>query len=174
VSYDDPPIGGNPIAGVEQHDIAGHHRRRGDLGGVAVATDGGRLDEHRPQGREARFGPTLLDEPQDGVEHEHDGDDDGVLQLADHPGEHGGPEQHQHEQVAELVEQRCERGTGRSAGQLVRTVEGEPFSGLGGRQATGELGQAVVHDCSDARDGDRRSPPPRGRLHRAGAVVTME
>ncbi len=91
---EDPTVGRHPVAGLEQDHVAGHQGLGLDLDGAPVAPDPGRGHEHRAQGVEALLGLGLLHEPEHGVEQQHHGDDRGVLQVADRPGQHRRAEQH--------------------------------------------------------------------------------
>ena len=81
---DEPQVGGDDVAGLEQHDVARH-----ELGGrhgmtLASIADHARLQRRELLQRPQRLlGAVLLEEAERRVQH-HDGEDgDGVLDLAD-------------------------------------------------------------------------------------------
>ena len=63
-----PPVGGDAVAGLDQHDVAGDELGGVDLDDRAVAAHAGDVLQHLLQRGEAGFGLGLLSEAQHGVE----------------------------------------------------------------------------------------------------------
>ena len=123
-------IGRNTVAGLEQHKIAGHELLRGHDGGLRVATHPCNGCQHVLQGGQCRLGAMLLEEAECRIEQHHDGDDDGVLEVADHAGQHGGADQHDDEEISELVEELAPRCSRQLLGEAVGAAIGQPLRGL--------------------------------------------
>ena len=104
-SGDQPRIGREPVALAEQDQVAGHEIRGGDLELLAVAP-------HPRHGREVlpqRFGGPLrldlLEEGEEGIEHDHRDDRDGQHRDPGDQRQSGGGPEEQRERVGELAEQ---------------------------------------------------------------------
>ncbi|EXI65152.1 MAG: hypothetical protein AW08_03424 [Candidatus Accumulibacter adjunctus] len=119
-------IGRDAVAGFEQKDVARHEVDRGDLHHPSVTAHARDRCEHVLQRSQSRFGAVFLQETQRRVEDHDDGDDHGVLDIAQQGGQHGSAEQHEDEEIAELVEELPPRRARRPADEPVRTVAGEP------------------------------------------------
>ena len=103
-------VGRHPVAGFDEHDVAGHEFFRRDGTHFTVTTDTRGGDEHPAERVERCFGPVLLDETDHGVE-QHDDDDNGrSLQLARNgEADSGGRQQDGDKEVVELVEEPAPR-----------------------------------------------------------------
>ena len=102
-ALDEPQIGGNGIAGIQQHNVAGHQFLSRDQACVAVAADAGRTAAERAQrldrSRRLQFG----DKADQRVDGEHGDDGGAFFQFAEREGEPGGACQQEHHRADELV-----------------------------------------------------------------------
>ena len=162
-----PTVGGQPVARFEQDQIAGYEPSRVlDPVPAAAAHPGGR-HEHVAQRLQAALRPTFLDKADGGIDEQHDGDDDGVLHIANRSGEQGSAEQDADEQAAELVQEAQPRWSARAFSEPVRAVRLLSSPDLGVVEAGGRLQVEVpndVHGRAQVRVGDGAvggSPPGR-------------
>ena len=79
---DDPSVGGDPVAGLDQHDVAGHQLPGVDLDRLAVPTHPRDGLHHLRQRLDALLGLRLLAQPDHGVEDGEAGQHDGRAGLA--------------------------------------------------------------------------------------------
>ena len=98
-------VGRDPVAGLEQHDVAGHELVGGDLDDPVVAPHPDPAHQHLLQGVEGVGGLGLLDVAEHGVDQQHHADDDRVLHVAEGPRQHRGAGQDEHDPAAELVDE---------------------------------------------------------------------
>ena len=97
--------------------------------------------------------------PECRVEQHHDGDDDCVLEIPHHAGQHGGTDQHYDEEIPELIEELAPCCARRLLGEAVGAVPGQPLRGLHiGEPLPGVTAQLV----GDLPGGQR--VPGRGRV----------
>jgi hypothetical protein len=137
---DEPRVRGNPIAGLEQQQVAGDQFSRAHPSGRAVAHHRDHRREHLPERIERPLGAVLLDEPEQRAE-EHDRQDDpGVHQLAERRRQARRREQDHDQRVLELSQQQPPSRDARGGGDDVRTVAREPSGGLGRRQPARPIG----------------------------------
>ena len=80
---DHPAVGRHPVAGIDQHDVAGHDLVGGDLGDVAVAPHLGDRLHHRAERRRGGLGLAFLVVAQPRVEQGQHGQSDRGAALAD-------------------------------------------------------------------------------------------
>ena len=95
------------------------------------------------------FGARFLEEAEQGVQHDDEQDDDGLVgqgglaRVLQQPFDHrddGGDEQDDHQEVLELLDQPCPPGCFRGALELVRTVSLKASLRLGSAQAACKVG----------------------------------
>ena len=121
---DQSSVGGDPVAGAEEHDIAWHELPRRDDGFVAVAQHTGRRGGHAPQGLDRPFRAVLLDEAEQHGEQHDDRDDHGFESVAEQSRDERRAEQDQDQHVLELSRERVPGGRACRGVQLVRPVHG--------------------------------------------------
>ena len=128
---DEAGVRRHPIAGLDHDDVAGNDLVGRDSLALAVADHGrfGRCKRH--QRSNGALGARLLEEAEQGVEHDDEQDDDrligqgGLARILQQPldhGDDGGDEQDDHQEVLELLDQPRPPGRFRRALELVRTV----------------------------------------------------
>ena len=98
-------VGGHAVTRLEQHDVAGHQFLGGDLPHLAAAPYPRMLRQHLLERRQGCVGAVLLVETEAGVEHDDDQNHHCVLDVADRTGQRGCADQHDHQQILELVEE---------------------------------------------------------------------
>ena len=135
VRADYPGIGRNAVAGFEQQDVAGYQIDRLDLLYLTIATHARRRCQHVLQGGQCRFRAMLLKEAEGGIEQHDNADDDGVLEIANRPGEHRGADQDQHQQALELIEELLPGGTRCLFRQPVGAMSGQTRCNLVGAES---------------------------------------
>jgi hypothetical protein len=148
VRHQHAAIGGNPVARLEQHEVARHQFLGGNFQNPSAAPHPGVLRQHLLQRGQRRLGAVLLIEAQRGVEHHHDQDHHRVLEVADRRRQHDGAEQHHHQHVFELVEKLEPRRARLFLGELVGAVTGQPLRRLVGGQPPGRVGLEVGADLA--------------------------
>ena len=82
-ALDDAPVGGDGVAGLQQHHVAGHELRAGDDGDLAVAQHLAGGGAHRLQRLDGLFRLALLIDAEHGVDDDHDEDDDRIGDALD-------------------------------------------------------------------------------------------
>ncbi len=120
-----PQVGRHHVAGLEQHDVSGHQRGRGQRVDLAVAHHPGAGRGQQFQRRDRALGAIFLDEPDGRVQHHDRQDHDRVRQVADQPGDHGGGNEDQDHEVGELGGKHAQRPAPLALAQHVRA---EPFA----------------------------------------------
>ena len=108
---DQAQVGRNLVARLQQHDVAGYQHAGGHHLYFAAAQHGGMGRRQLAQRGHGLVCPPGLHEADDGVEHYDDQDDQRVGEVADHAGDHGCAQQHQHHEVLELVGQQRQGAT---------------------------------------------------------------
>jgi hypothetical protein len=139
---DEPGVGGNGVALLDDDDVARHHLGRGHRPPLAVAHHVGLGGRHLAKRRHRRFRAGFLDEAQDRVE-QHDGENgQGLVRqrgvALDEPegrGDRSGHEEQEDQHVLELGEEAPPHRRLRLRLELVAAVEGQPLPGLRGAQA---------------------------------------
>ena len=96
------PVGGDPVAGGEEEQVARHHLAGVDGERVAVSPHGDPRREQLPQELGRPFGSPLLHEGEDPVDDDDDDDRHAELGQAGDEGQHRGHPEHQGEEVHEL------------------------------------------------------------------------
>ena len=79
---DQPPIGGNTVAGFQQYDVAGHQLNRADFVHVPITPHANLRGLHRTQRGQRLLGLIFLEEAKPGVEQDDRQDDDGVFDVS--------------------------------------------------------------------------------------------
>ena len=121
----DAPIDRHPITGVQQHNVTrnqllgGKHLRRS----VPAHLRFGR--EHLPQCCQRLLGPVLLIETEQGVDHHHDQNHQGILELTNSACQQRGADQYQNQESLELITQQQQRTPGRLFDQTVGTISAQ-------------------------------------------------
>ena len=128
-------IGGDTIARFQQHDVAGHQQRGIQVDDPSIAAHPGRCGQHALQGRQRLFRPVLLIKPQSGVEHDDDEDNHCILEVANGPRQPGGKQQHDNQEVFELVDKFQPQRSRRGFQQPIFTHTRQPLGDLGFAQA---------------------------------------
>jgi hypothetical protein len=98
-------VGGDAVAGREQHDVAGDDLAQRHVDLRAVAQHRHRRLHGRQQLADGGLGAVLLKEPEQPADEQNDQDDDGVLAVADEDREHRGEGQDQDDRRGELAQQ---------------------------------------------------------------------
>ena len=88
VRLDHAQVGRDPVAGVEQDEVAGDQLGGVDLQPAPVAEHHGPARQQVAQALGGVLGAALLDEGEDAVHHDHDEDGDTQLRHAGDEGEH--------------------------------------------------------------------------------------
>ncbi len=174
---DDPTIGRYPVTGLDQHEVARHEVVNGHELRPTVPPDTRRRAGHLTQRRKAAFRAELLDEAEHRVDGQNDRDDSGVLPIADEAGQHRANQQHDDEQVAELVDEQQPRRTPRGLDQAVVPHLIATATNLAIREATGgvdaEALDRLVHRAPVPRrcgGAARRGRWSRGNAHVLGSL----
>jgi hypothetical protein len=134
-----PQVGRHEVAGLQQHHVTRHQLGCFDALRQAAATHGGLRRGEALKRLEGAFGSPLLRESDRRVEQHDDDDGHGVGRVADESGQHGRGQQHQHHEVAELVEDAAQQAARRRIGQPVLAVHRAPLRGFGGCQAAARI-----------------------------------
>ena len=110
-SFEDSQIGGNPVAHLEKHDVAGNDIAGPDDGLVAVAEHACGWSRHLPERLDRPLRTILLDEAEEGCEHDDDTDDDRFDPVSQRRRQSNGDQQDDDEDIPELgCEQHPRRG----------------------------------------------------------------
>lgn len=145
VGGDDPGIGRNAVAGLQQQDVAGHEIDGLHQRGLAVAA-------HPGDGRQHAFNaarrprPGVPGKAQQGVDEDDDGDDHGVLEIAHRARQHRRAEQNENEEAPELVEELEPDRARRRFGETVGTVALEAGLRFGGGQSRRWIDRQLTGD----------------------------
>ena len=153
---DHPPVGRDPVAGVDEHDVAGDDLVGGDLVHVAVAPHLGDGLHHLAEGRGGGLGLAFLVVAEPGVEERQQDEADARDVLADQQADDRRADEHDLHVLPVLLEEALPDRHGLRLGQGVRAVLLEPLRRLGRRQAAGRI------DLQPARDLLRRQGVPLG------------
>ena len=109
--FEQSPVGGNRVARVDRHDVAGHQFGVGQLPLRAISQHQRGRHGRRPQRLEAALGAVLLHEVERRVENDHEQNDDRRFPFARHDRAHrGGDQQHDRHAVGEEFQQAAEHG----------------------------------------------------------------
>ena len=159
-------VGRHAVARFEQDDVARHQRLRIHLQDFATAPHTRMARQHLFERSQRRLGAMLLVEAKAGVEHDDHQNDHRILGVADGTCQQRGADQHQHQQVLELVGELEPDRTRRFLEKLVRTKALEPLSRVVGSQAVGrrlQLGQnrRRVHGPGFCELGHGKEAPSR-------------
>jgi hypothetical protein len=168
----EPAVGGDPVAGLEQDHVTRDELLPRDLGGEPVAPHPYPRIELAVLGGHGGLGAPLLHVAEGGGAHEHDRDDDGVLQVTERRRQRGRGGEDHHQEVLELVGEAGPGRPGRGFGQSVGAVGGQASLGLGGGEAGGSV---VGFGGGGRRVGGRVGPDGiggRGGRHRLGPGAT--
>ena len=160
-----PQVGRNLVARLQQHDVARHQVGGGH--GLRLATPqylrlrGGQLAQRRNR----LVGPPRLREADHRVQHHDDDDDEGIDPFAQQPRHHGRRQQHQDHEVGELVQQQLRPGARLLRRQFVGAVFLQAARGFFGAQASGGIGLLGLQHLG----GGAQVPVGRGREGQVGS-----
>ncbi len=132
---DDPAVGRNEVAGLDQHHVAGDEVGRGDLLDRARSPDAGVRHLKLGEGLHAGLGLQLLVGAHDHVERDQPDHHQAGRHLADQEARHPDDQQHDVHRVRQLAPGDRPQARGRLLRQLVRSVGGEPLLHLAGVEA---------------------------------------
>ena len=149
-----PTIGGNAIARFQENDIAGDQILGHAFDDLAVPAHPHPGDEHALESRKGIRGPGFLGEAENRVDHEHNKNDDRVLDVAQCSGENGSAEKHIDDAGPELIEEEFPPGTGRRRGQPVQPV----LFHAGGNRLGGETHERIDTQLAGDRVGAHGRP----------------
>ena len=168
VGLEQARIGGDPVAGIEQHDVAADEVARADRRVTPIAYDGHRRREHLFERVERALGLVLLQIAEQRAE-QHDGEDDGrVHDLAEGGRQRRGDEQDDDEGVLELPDEELQPRGRRARRERIRAVTSEPPRRLAVRESTsGVRVQRSEHRAC------RHRVPVRRQGHLAGACARV-
>ena len=141
-------IGRHHRAGVQQHDVARHQLLCGNAVRAAVAQHARHGRGQLAQGRDRRLGAIFLDEADHGIEHDNHQNHDRVGDIADHPGDHGGSQQHHDHEIGELVEEHAHRPAPPPFDERIRTMLHQARRGLGHGQPVNRIDRQRAQDLS--------------------------
>ena len=168
---DQPQVGGNLVAGLEQHDVARDQLLGRHLPHFAAAQHGGPRGGKLLQGRQGPVGAPGLHGADGGIEHDDHDDDDRVHHVADQAGNHGGGDQHQDHEVAELVDDQRHDAAAVGPWQLIGAVQAGPFGHLVIVQAHAGVDVVLAREVG----GVAQMPVAGGAARQAGELsVAME
>ena len=131
---DDPPVGGDPVARVDDHDVARHDLIGDELDDLSAATHLRRRLHHLAQRRRGRLGLALLVVAEPRVEQGQQEEADGGLVLVDDQADAGRDDEHDLHVVAVVLEEPSPGRLGLRGRERVRPVLLEPLRGLGRAQ----------------------------------------
>jgi hypothetical protein len=168
---DEPEVGGNAVAGLDQHDVPGHDLGRRDADPASVPHDVGARGDHAADGGERVLGLALLHKADDRVYHYHGDDDDGVDVVAECPCNDGAGKEDVDQRVVELRQEAQEGVRYPRRGKLVAPVTPQALGGLACRQAAALRHQLSKRPLRIARVkwfSFRLREPPIKIIHPAG------
>ena len=134
-NLDQPQVGRNLVARLQQHDVARHQRRGGHHLHGSAAQHRGVRRRQLAQRRHGLVGAPGLNKADDGIEHHDHQDDQRVGDLPHQARDDGRTQQHQHHEVLELVGQQMPPGAVLPRRQLIGAVGGAAAQGFVGVQA---------------------------------------
>jgi len=141
-----PSIGRDTVARLQQHDVAGHQLDRAQLLHVPLAPHAHDRRLHGAQRRQRLLGLVFLEEPQGRVEHDNREDHNRVFGIADQDRDHGGHQQHDDHDFGELAEQDLPGRGATFAGEFIRAVlRPAAFDFLGAQPAGRIRFEALQH-----------------------------
>ncbi len=157
----DPPVGGDAVARLHEHDVAGHELRGVDLDGLAVPPDPRDRLHHLGEGLDALLRLRLLTQPDDRVQDGEAREQDGRAHVVRDDGvdDRRGKQDDLHE-VLVLPDECAEPGLLLRRRELVRSVVLEPPPRLVGGEAVLDL---YLQSLSDRA---RFEGVPRGMVGR--------
>ncbi len=173
-NLDEPQVGRDLVARLQQHDVAGHQFSSGQDLHHAAAQHGGVGRRQLAQRRHGLVGAPGLHKADNGVEHHDDEDHQRVCDLTHQPRDDRCAQQHQHHEVLELVGQQTPPGAVLRCGQLVGAMGGAAALRRCGAAALRLVGvQACVRvDTMGLGDGLGRVQLRRGGWGHAGIGET--
>jgi hypothetical protein len=120
-------VGGDPVTGLEDHEVPDDHLGGIDHRGGTPPTNGDTLGQERDEALCRTLRPFLLHEGEDAVERDHGDDGDGDLRQSGDHRQHRGEPQHEGEEVHELCAEHGPPPRPSQRRQTVRPVDGEPL-----------------------------------------------
>ena len=102
-------VGGDLVAGFEEHDVARHERLRRDHRGLAIAQGSRFRREHVADRIERLLRPAFLNEAEQSVDDDHSEDDRRVEHEAHHQLDEAGGDENVDENIVELLQEAHER-----------------------------------------------------------------
>ncbi|MCY1505420.1 hypothetical protein D9M68_396360 [compost metagenome] len=138
-------VGRHPVAGCQQHQVAGHQVGGAQLLAPALADHRGAGGQHAADGVQRRFGPAFLDETDHRVDQHGAEQHAGVDPLAERGGDQRGGEHHVEQDVVELQQQAQQRAAAAGRRQAVLAVLLAAAQHLGLVEACGAAAQLVLH-----------------------------
>ena len=99
---DQPQIGRHPVAGSQQHHIAGHQHVGAKTVLAALAQDHRFTGQRSRQRRQRRLRLAFLNVTDGGVDQHHAEDHAGIDPFAEHRRDAAGENQHQHQRLHQL------------------------------------------------------------------------
>ncbi len=133
-------VGGDLVAGFEEHDVARHERLRRDHRRLPVAQRSRLRREHVADRIERLLRPALLKEAEQSVDDDDAEDDRGVEPQVHHQLDEAGGEQHVDKHVVELLQETHERPALARGRQHVEAVFRLAARGFGVVEARGHAG----------------------------------
>ena len=161
IALQNPGIGGDEVAGLQQQDITGHHFWGGHLHLEAAPEQGGSGGAHGLERFQRLFRLEVLHSAQHGIEDQHRKDDQRAFALAGQDGDHRSGDEDPDDEILELVEEDLQRSLFLALGELVLAIALQTVLGFLRRKAGAEggipvqnliLGQIVIrtihiHGC---------------------------
>ena len=127
---DQPCVGRDEVAFLDDHDVAGHQQPRLDLLHLPVSDDAGLRGQHVPERLDGLLGTELLDEREDRVEQDDEDDRPAERRLIRHERERRSHPQQEREHVDEVCAKPSPHGHWLLGTQHVVAVRLEPFGRL--------------------------------------------
>jgi hypothetical protein len=137
-------VGGDLVAGFEEHDVARHERLRRDHRRWPVAQGSRFRREHVADRIERLFRLAFLKEAEQSVDDDHAEDDRGVQPQVHHYLDEAGGEQHIDKHIVELVQEAHERTLLARGRQHVRPVFRLAAGGFGIVEPRGHVGLELL------------------------------
>ena len=105
VALDQPQIGRNPIAGLQQNQITGHQNLGRQVPPVAIAANPRTRRQHPTDRLHRALGLALLDEADQGIDQHHGSDDRSIDRMPERDRRHCRSQQQMDQEIIELVQQ---------------------------------------------------------------------
>ena len=172
---DQPQVGRDHVAALDQHEVTGHHALGLDDLAPAVTHDACLGSHQRPERGQCGLGLGLLDETGERVDQYHRHDHGRVDVLPERQRHRRRGHQHVDERVVELPQEPDERPCPRALGQLVRPEPLEPACCLLPGEAAPGVGVDEEHDLVDGKGmvvAGRMRHGGRGRRRHRPATVS--